>query len=325
MRWPHPAEAEAHLMGELGRAGIDWRSSGRNNIKLNCPHPHGDKSDTGFNLELTRDGRKAHCWVCDWSGSWNKVARLLGLAEFEQTKANTFSGRLAKMDLFAQLHDELESFGREEENVSLPVDITPWSRPIWRGLEKSFLRKIPSYLWNQPVELKNDSGIVYKRFVVDRILWPYQQHGRLVGWVGRRLDSNKKMKYYRMPNCDALSTFFPFDYVRSSFPGNKSIVLVEGEVDALNLLQAGIPTLSILGSNNWSDTKRDMLLSLGIKYVYLFMDPDHAGRQAAQEIKKELIPYFDQVKTLSLDDPSQDPGSLQKEQLEWLQEFIHQP
>jgi hypothetical protein len=311
-------------MGELGRSGIDWRSGGRNNIKINCPNPHGDKVDTGYNLELTRDGRKAHCWVCNWSGSWNKVARLLGLAEFEQATANTFTERVAKMDLFAQLHDELESFGKEDEGQDLPKEITPWTEPVWRGLQRKFLKKIPSYLWQQPVELKNDSGVVYKRFVVERILWPYMQNDRLVGWVGRRLDKNKKMKYYRAPWCQALTTFFPFDYVRDTFPGTDSVVLVEGEVDALNLLQAGIPALSILGSNNWSDKKRDMLLALGIKYVYLFMDPDHAGRVAAREIKEEILPFFDRVKTLSLDDPDQDPGSLQKEQLEWLHEFLQQ-
>lgn len=322
-RWPLPAEAEVHISAELNRGGVDWRDGGRKNLKLNCPFPHEKGTDTGHNLEITKDGRKAHCWVCDWSGSWNKLARDLGLSEFntESTSTDTYTGRVAEMDLFGKLLEDLNESVEDESTYILPDDLLPWKRKTWRGLSRSFLKKIPAFLWNQRVDLKDErTGKVFNTFYVDRILWPYYQYGRLVGYVGRRLDGGDKMKYYRAEWSKAKGAFFPFDYVRQHHKRERTIVLVEGEVDALVLLQAGIPALSILGSTNWSEKKRDLLLSLGFRRVIILMDGDSAGRKAAKEIKKTLHGYFD-TSVMKLAE-GEDPGAMDEDQLEWLRSRV---
>jgi len=319
-KWPHPIEAESHLVGELSRGGIEFKSSGSRNLKLNCPFPHENGHDTGYHLEITKDGRKAHCWVCDWSGSWNKLAKELGLAPFNTTVfENTFTKKVEDTNVFSPLASKLSSLAStEDDDYTIPTECSSWKAPIWRGLSRSFLRKIPSYLWPQPVVTKTG-----KSFTVDRILWPYLQHNRLMGYVGRRLDSNKFQKYYRVPGCDAKRILFPFDYVRENFHHSGPVVLVEGEVDALNLLQHEIPCLSILGSNNWSDEKRDTLLSLGFDHVWILMDPDPAGRLAARKIKPTLVSKVRRVDILSLS-PDDDPGSLDSDQLSWLKNHVFQ-
>lgn len=314
MQWPHPVEAEMHITAELNRSGVDYRNSGQKNFKLNCPFPHSEKgADDGFHLEITKDGRKAHCWVCDWSGSWNKLAKAMGLTEFNSTiYADTYNPKLAESDVFKKIADDLELLSHEEAEDALPTPLTPWGQPVWRGLNKKFLKRFPAHLWKQKVRTR--SG---KTFIVDRILFPYMQYDRLVGWVGRRLDKMDFQKYYRAPWSSAKKILFPFDYVRSYHAEDQAVVLVEGEVDALNLLQAGIPALSILGSNNWSEDKVDLLLSTNFKHVYLLMDPDPAGRSAEKKIKPTLSAKFDSVHTLRIDG-NDDPGSLDQDQLAWL-------
>jgi len=310
-----------HITAELNRSGVDYRSSGSNNFKLNCPFPHSEKgADTGMHLEITRDGRKAHCWVCDWSGSWNKLAKAMGLTEFNtRVYADTYVNKAVETNLFEKLQEDFNSLISEDDvSKTLPEPLTRWAQPEWRGLSKKFLGRVPSYLWKQQVQTKTG-----RTFVVDRILWPYMQYDRLVGWVGRRLDKLDFQKYFRAPGCDAKKIFFPFDYVRQHHAEDGAVVLVEGEVDALNLLQAGIPALSILGSNNWSEEKVDLLLSLNLKRVYLLMDPDPAGRQAEKKIRPTLESKFDLTKTLRIEGDD-DPGSLDKDQLAWLKARVFQ-
>ena len=323
-RWPLPAEAEAHMTSELSRGGFDWQNSSRRNIRLNCPFPHQTGMDSGYNLEVTKDGRMAHCWVCDWSGSWNKLAKELGLAKFNDNNfsVDTYTKRTAKLNVFSQLLDDLDDVVDSDDHTLPTSELSPWKRKEWRGLRRSFLKKIPTYFWDQRVDLRNkETKKVFKSFTVARVLWPYYQYDRLVGYVGRRLDRGDKLKYFRAKWCKAKECFFPFDYVRTYFPKTDLVVLVEGEVDALRLLQAGIPALSILGSNNWGTIKLDLLLSLGIKKVVLLMDGDYAGRKAAIQIKNDLDGFVD-VLVLRLSE-GEDPGSLEEDQLEWLRNKIN--
>jgi len=318
---PHPIEAEAHIVSELGRGGIEYHTK-RQDFKLNCPTPHPKGTDTGFHLEVRRDGTCAHCWVCDWSGTWNTLAPLLGLSPFgQESYSGTYTKQVASADVFGKLASEFGSVFSLSSEDSLPVGLAPWGED-WRGLSSSFLSRVPSYGWEQRVRSRASGG---KSYSIPRILWPYMQAGNLVGYVGRRLDKGTSQKYYRAPWCSAKKVFFPFDFMTQEHEGKLSyVVLVEGEVDALNLLQAGIPTLSILGSTNWSDHKRDLLLHLGASDIFLMMDPDDAGRKATSTLRRELRPYFENVRSVRLDEGT-DPGSLSRKDLAWLRKNVFQP
>lgn len=318
MRWPHPVEAEMHITAELNRSGTDYLPSGRSNFKLNCPFPHPKGSDAGMNLEIMKDGRKAHCWVCNWSGSWNKLAAAMGLTPFGQdVDPNTFTDRGLKNNLFERLGQEFSLLVEEDaRSGKLPYGYAPWDRGAWRGFSSDFLASFPSYFWKQ--RITSDSGEIQS---VDRILWPYYQYDRLVGWCGRRLDKSKEKKYFRAPWCYARNVLFPFDYIRRTHADLGYVVLVEGEVDALRLISYGIPTLAILGSNSWSDYKIDLLLSLEPSRVFILLDPDGAGQKAADYIESQIKDHFDLVKKIRIagDD---DPGSLDESQLSWLKARI---
>jgi len=316
--FPHPVEAEAYILAEFGRGGVEYRVK-RNDFKLNCPIPHEKGMDTGFHLETRKDGTRAHCWVCDWSGSWNKLAPLLGLSPFgKPSYAGTYTKKVALTDVFGSLASKFGTVFSLEEESTLPASLALWDSD-WRGMSSSFLSSIPSYLWKHKVRNRNTHG---RTEIVERILWPYYQMSSLVGYVGRRLDKIDDEKYHRAYWCKSSKVLFPFDTVRET--NSDYVVLVEGEVDALNLLQSGVPALSTLGSTSWSSHKRDLLLHLGASRIYLMMDSDPAGRKATAKLKKELRSYFSSVKSIKLEEGT-DPGDLDKDDLLWLKKNVFQP
>ncbi len=90
---------------------------------------------------------------------------------------------------------------------------------------------------------------------------------------------------------------FPFDYsVKVMLEKNVStVVLVEGPRDALRLLKAGIPAMSILGTHSWSDSKRRLLERAGVTKIVLLFDGDEAGEAATELIYPTLIDRFEVV------------------------------
>jgi len=70
--------------------------------------------------------------------------------------------------------------------------------------------------------------------------------------------------------------------------GLNTIVLVEGPRDAIRLFRDGIPVAAILGTNNWTNAKRQILEAEEFDRVILLMDGDKAGKKAESELGPDL-------------------------------------
>ena len=77
------------------------------------------------------------------------------------------------------------------------------------------------------------------------------------------------------------------EYIIPQNMNTEKIVLVEGERDAIKLLQEGISALSNHGAKLTLE-QRDIVLSLNPKEIYLAFDGDDAGRVATQKALKML-------------------------------------
>ena len=314
-------DKEYHIRGELLKAGIYFRES-RTNFKIKCFDSscnQGEHKSHPYKLEILKDGSKVHCWRCDYSGSWNTLAIHLGLTPFSKQKEfESFPEDLEPAKFVQQQVNASLEFSDEE----LPKSIEPWNGLTgkgedWRELSVDFLSKIPTYRWHQVDSYHNH---------VERILFPFYQKTKLMGYTGRRLDNNSVMRYDNASFTKSIKTLFPFDYVSTYFPNTDKVVLVEGPVDALVLCQYGIPTLSILGTSNWSQSKIDTLISVGIRKVILLMDGDVAGIQCSKSIidgnkKKNFVRLYnvmDKVKSIRLTD-GLDPATLSEDELSWLE------
>ena len=318
-------QEEHHIRQELQRVGRPYRDRIKNFATL-CANPSCPSLDSSgkLKLEITKDGKKAHCWVCDWSGSWDSFARLAGLQPIKAHRPGCYSAEAMDSDFGAQLRKavidnnrELREFDLNKEG-ELPSGLSQWSvytKEPYRGLSVEFLTSLDARYWVHKTAYHS----------TPRLLLPFYQYGKLVGYTGRRLDSDPLIKYYNAPWAQAKNILYPFDYVTKSNP--TSVVLVEGQLDALSLINAGIPALCLMGTNNWSNMKRAMLLNTTITDVYICMDGDEAGRLAASKLyygnehHDSLQSYFSKVDVINLPDDT-DPGSLDVAQLAWLRSYM---
>lgn len=314
MRWPHPSEAEIFIRNELVTHGIPFKLS-KNDFCIPCPVDNCPSDKTKYKMEIRKDGRMVHCWVCNWAGTWQTVAKYLGVTAFNK-RTSGLSTEVASVDMFERLALQLEDSATPHSNELPSKELSDWNGvgnngEPWRGLTVEFLRELPAYSWHQQTKYGS---------IVKRILLPFYQLGELKGYSGRRLDNSKILRYYNAEFSSASEIFFPYDYVLNKFKSCK-IVLVEGPIDALYLIQNGIPALSILGTPNWSDYKRDLLVAANIKKVIICMDGDDAGRKTAPKIYNSLENIMDYVECLDLPD-SLDPATLSIEQISWLHSHL---
>jgi hypothetical protein len=157
-------------------------------------------------------------------------------------------------------------------------------RNMWRGYHIDFLRdQIGSKIVYS--ETLTESGDTYGRFYI----WlPVHVNRKLKGYIRAQTTkpTNKKFpSYLNAPGSWSLTHgLFPFDPAIRLMKslGLTTIILVEGPRDALRLIQAGIPAMSMLGTQSWSDQKTRLLEFAGVTRLVLFLDGDEAGKNATR-------------------------------------------
>lgn len=62
--------------------------------------------------------------------------------------------------------------------------------------------------------------------------------------------------------------------------------ITEGEMDCMILTQLGLPAIAFPGAKSWHPHHKRMLA--GFPYVYIWADPDEAGREFADRVRDDL-------------------------------------
>lgn len=320
---------ETLIRSEFSRSGIDF-IDGKKNFTIRCVNPSCPSLDDydKKKLNITKDGAKYHCWVCDTSGSWNTLAGLLGLRQLNGEFRGESVESAAKNK---SVQIKVSKKSAEERPGTLPAglyDLSTYVTDSWRGLSYEFLNKLGAKFWHHRPYQDND-------YYIPRIFLPFYQRGELVGYTGRRTDKSDKIKYFHAPWMQSSRVLYPYDFVAAL--GTDRVVLVEGQIDALALLHSGIPALCIAGVSAWSNYKLNLLTHLGIRKVFLCFDGDAAGRTCATNVQDGTDTYtglnpvvsygvrnpthFGSVTNIVLPE-GDDPGSLQADQLQWLKELV---
>jgi DNA primase len=130
------------------------------------------------------------------------------------------------------------------------------------------------------------------------VLWPVVVDGETVGGIKAKMKptARTRVKYLNAPGpWVKTQALWPYDVVHQMLArqprGKRTVVLVEGPRDALRLVGCGIPALAILGSNNWTTAKRDLLAQLDPDRVLFGMDSDAAGTKAFKLVAPTLKGY----------------------------------
>lgn len=257
---------------------------------VHCLNP--EHNDTHPSLRIDKVSGKYNCFSCGFKGS---LFKLYGYEE-------------------PRLSNLLQDVLKQVDSMLIET----------RGLE------VPDSSEEFAIEYRNIKAETFKYFKVfthsdydGRICIPIENHltGKVTNIIARSLFSNVSPRYLVYPFGSKVP-LFPF--IKS-----KTIILVEGIFDLLNLYDKGITNVvctfgTKLLENNLKDKLSPYILTGTNKIVILF-DPDKAGKEAeisiADKISKEGLLVY--KATHLLDEFTSDPGALTQDQVDHLKYKIN--
>ncbi|QRE00077.1 DNA primase [Burkholderia phage BCSR5] len=259
-----------------------------------CPfHSEKTPSFRVFHGDTTNSPGYGKCYGCGQGGKWDDIAEKLGLKPFVKGKPK---------DEFANtLHTALKRLEVEEDEEGVSDFVQERMRNVrklakgkrWRGIPTKLLRKIGA----RSAEFYNEE---FDYWSERRLYLPCTVNGELVGYIKARFRKHAEHPSYVNAKGSWSKThgLFPLDYsvkmakrIAKEIGKPITLVLVEGQRDALKLILAGIPAVSILGTQSWGKAKCEIIAATGVETVVLFMDGDCAGREATKKIKASLKEY----------------------------------
>lgn len=246
-----------------------------------CCHHKGENPDRKQRggILFTNDGWNYHCFNCGYKAGWTPghnitkntklLLQWLGLNEIDIGKLNLFV--LKSKDQKQLPNIKLHNF--ELETRSLPADSIHIEEFIKTQDPEPDLVKVIEYIYNRGQELSWypfhwSSSPGYR----DRLLIPFYERGKIVGWTGRKITQGKP-KY--------LSDSQPgyvFNIDRQTFD-KRFCIVVEGQLDAI-----AVDAVSIM-TNEVNETQAARINSLN-KPVIAVPDRDQSGRKLIDQAIK---------------------------------------
>lgn len=155
-------------------------------------------------------------------------------------------------------------------------------------------------------------------FFNERIMFPIRDAGgSVIGFSGRKFKETtmggKYINTSETPLFKKSHVLFGLSYCRKRIAKERKAIIVEGQIDALRLIQSGF-TIAVAGQGTaFGEGHMEELLRLGVKQVYLALDADKAGQEAACKIGDMFQKKGAAVQVIELP-PGKDPDSLLKEE-----------
>lgn len=134
---------------------------------------------------------------------------------------------------------------------------------------------------------RQGSGL--RDFFTDRLMFPIRDaNGAVIGFSGRKYkEETFGGKYINTPETALFKksrVLFGLNYSRRRIAKERKALIVEGQIDALRLIYAGY-NITVAGQGTaFGDGHVRELMALGVEQVFLALDPDEAGQQAALKI-----------------------------------------
>ncbi|MBS0620097.1 MAG: DNA primase [Verrucomicrobia bacterium] len=204
-----------------------------------------------------------------------------------------------------------------------------------RGIDLDFVRKfqigfaprggdvLVRYLRAQGIEepILEAAGLMSstrrRDFFTDRILFPIRDAlGAVIGFSGRKFkEETFGGKYINTPETPLFKksrVLFGLSYSRSRIAKEKQALVVEGQIDALKLIQAGFDYTVAGQGTAFGEEHVKELIHLGASRIYLALDGDEAGKEATVKIGHLFQKKGIEVLCVLLP-PGADPDSLIRE------------
>jgi hypothetical protein len=216
------------------------------------------------------------CFGCPAHGNWNKLARALNLPLFD-FKQDSTSITLDDNALSSIIRETIDGF-RKREIAANSVRTLKGIEDLpdnfsWRGYSTNFYNRLGcKFYWDK----QHDREYLY---------FPLNMNGTYCGYTLASLDG-KDEKYQIF--AEASKLLFLYDQIIV----NEPIVIVEGHFDAIRLMAEGIPAVAIFGVQNWSDIKRNYIITKHPSKILIVFDGDKAGYDAAVRVWRDIRVEF---------------------------------
>nr|DAF93941.1 MAG TPA: DNA primase (bacterial type) [Myoviridae sp. ctu2j3]DAF93964.1 MAG TPA: DNA primase (bacterial type) [Myoviridae sp. ctu2j3] len=297
-------ERREHIVQQLALLS-NAKRGGSSRIMVCCPY-HGESNPSaGIWIDGPGTG-KFRCFACGTSAPWDEVAPKLGLQPFysgpprQENTSNLLMSRLKEVESLSAV-ESMEQRDYVEERLKfsrLPAD------KKWRSIPTNLLLELGGKMcvkWLDDYDTWSKTKFIYL---------PVMVRGEQKGYFRARLrkdDSDRNLPSYLLApsrkgaNWSRQDGLWPYDYVMNMMKemGTRTVVIVEGQRDALRLILAGIPALCIFGTQSFSREKARHLSLGGVKRAILMMDGDCAGIKATEVIRPVLQQEVD-VRVLTL-------------------------
>jgi DNA primase len=274
----------------IQKNGLQFQVSGRDYL-IKCLNP--EHPDTNPSFRVDRISGIAHCFSC---GFKTNIFKYYGIF------SNPIPIKIAK------LKEKLQDLKMQAHGVELPAGATPFTK-IFRGISQQTLKHFEAFYTNQVEKLQ------------DRIIFPIKDiTGKTAVYVARHMLSNGNPRYINYPS-KVQMPIFPAHVPA----GYKSLVIVEGIFDMLNLYDKGLTNVTCaFGTNTLQNNTVQKLLPFkaqGVTHIYLMFDGDEAGEKAMFTLKPIIEECGFIVENIMLPDGS-DPGELSEEDVKSTIEYI---
>lgn len=235
------------------------------------------------------------------------------LFDMHEYAAELYSKRLFKKENSKQLK-YLKDRGLNEETLKtfrVGYSFTGWEDLLNKVKSQKFSEDVIN---NSGLFTKSDKG-VYDRFR-NRIMFPiFNQSGKVIAFGGRARDKDEPAKYINSPDTPLYhksDVLYGLHLSRQVIRKKKSVVLVEGYMDLIQLYQAGIT--NVVAASGTALTERHVQqIKKFTNRAYLAYDGDQAGKDAA--IRAGYLLYQGGVEPLIIKVPdNKDPDDWVREE-----------
>lgn len=273
----------------LKEKGVYFTISGKDYV-TKCFNP--EHTDTHPSFRIDRATGICHCFSC---GFKTNIFKFYGLL------TNNVSIRIVK------LKEKLKALN-ESTNGLAPLDGAVPVNSAFRGISAKTLKLFGAFYTDLIPKME------------DRVIFPIKDvRGKTVAYIGRHSMSDGNPRYQNYPT-GATIPLFPTKFTEPF----RSIVLVEGLFDLLNLYDNGLHNVvCTFGTSkllNDVDTKLLSYKVMGIEKIYVLYDGDTPGREAAAKIKPLIEAAGFMCEIINLPDDL-DPGIMSNEDIESLIEY----
>jgi len=195
------------------------------------------------------------------------------------------------------------------------IGFSPRSSPIFaqymkeKGFDLTTLEQVGLYHSSSKAKVKD--------FFQTRVMFPIKDAlGQVVGFSARKIQEETfGPKYINTPETPLFKKsqiLYGFSECRKRIAKDKKAIIVEGQIDALRLIQEGFDCTVAGQGTAFTEEHANELIKLGVQEVFVAFDGDEAGRQGAIKVGDFFQKEGVDVKIVLLSE-KQDPDSVLRE------------